>query len=113
VASGLAPIGKKQIPRPARNDNSRGFGLGLTVCPGWVVEPAPHWSEDRPLHAERIRRSWEAGKCVAMGPVVGVGFEAGRAVGFGMVVERAEVEVGVIGAFRVWGRAGSGSRGCG
>jgi len=42
-------------------------------------------AEDRPLHAERIRCSWEAGKCVAMGPVVG----------FGLVTGRAGVEVGV------------------
>ncbi len=28
--------------------------------------------EDRPVRAERIRRSWEAGECAAMGPVVGI-----------------------------------------
>ncbi len=73
-----------------------GFGLGLVVWPGRVVAPDPHRSEDRPLHAEQIRRWWEVGKCAAMGPVV---------VGW------AGVEVGVIRAVRVWGRAGRGSRG--
>ncbi len=56
-----------------------GSGLGLVVWPGRVVEPAPHRSEDRPLHAERIRRPWEARKSAAMGKVVGLGFAAGRA----------------------------------
>ncbi len=50
-----------------------GSELGLVAWPGRVVEPDPHRSEDRPLHAERIRRSWQAGKCAAMGPVVGLG----------------------------------------
>src|SRR6266851_5207632 len=38
--------------------------LGLASRSGlWlVVEPEPHPSEDGPLPAERIRRSWEAGK---------------------------------------------------
>ncbi len=49
-----------------------GAGLGL------VVEPEPHASEDGPLPAERIRRSWEAVKCAAMGPVVGRGEVAPR-----------------------------------
>jgi hypothetical protein len=70
-----------------------GSGLGLVVWPGRVVEPAPHRSEDRPLHAERIRRPWEAWECAAKGPVVGPGLEVGRAGGFGLVVgRRAEVE---------------------
>jgi hypothetical protein len=56
-----------------------GSGLGLVVWPGRVVEPAPHRSEDRPLHAERIRRPWEARKSAAMGKVVGLGLVAGRA----------------------------------
>src|SRR5260370_35766327 len=55
-----------------------GSGLGLVVWPGRVVEPAPHRSEDRPLHAERIRRPWEARKSAAMGKVVGLGLVAGR-----------------------------------
>ncbi len=50
-----------------------GSELGLVAWPGRVVEPDPHRSEDRPLHAERIRRSWQAGKCAAMEPVVGLG----------------------------------------
>ena len=81
-----------------------GFGLGLVVWPGRVVEADSHrspdlvgTSSDRPVHAEQIRRWWEVGKCAAMGPVV---------VGW------AGVEVGVIRAVRVWGRAGRGSRGC-
>jgi len=96
-------------------------------------------SEDRPLHAERIRRSWEARKCGAMVPVVGrwvkLGMGRGKrkkqipryarndnsralrwVVGLGFVVGRVGVEVGVIragrGRARVWGRAGSGSCGC-
>ena len=43
---------------------------------------------------------------------MGVGFEAWRTVEFGLVVGRAGVEVGVIGAVRAEGRAGRGSRGC-
>ncbi len=74
-----------------------GFGLGLVVWPGRVVAPDPHRSEDRPLHAEQIRRWWEVGKCAAMGPVV---------VGW------AGVEVGVIRAVRVRARAGRGTCGC-
>ena len=119
---------KKQVPRFARNDNSpefrharndnaRGFRrawrwVGLVGHAEW---PARSRSEDRPVHAERIRRSWEAGKCVAVGPVVRLGrvvgrFVAGRAE-FGVEVG-AGVEVGVIRAVRVGGRAGRGSRGC-
>jgi len=54
--------------------------LGLASGPGLglVVEPGPHPSEDGPPPAERIRRSWEAGKCAAMGPVVGFGEVAPR-----------------------------------
>jgi hypothetical protein len=65
-----------------------------------VEEPAPHRSEDGPVHAERIRRSWEAGKCVAVGPVV----RLGRVVGLGFVVGRAEFGAG--------GREGSGGCSC-
>src|SRR6266849_2870411 len=36
----------------------------------WVEEPEPYWSEGGPVRAERIRRSWEAGKYVALGSVV-------------------------------------------
>jgi hypothetical protein len=57
-----------------------GSELVLVVWPGRVVGPDPRrspdrvgTSSDRPLHAERIRRSWQAGKCAAMGPVVGLG----------------------------------------
>ena len=43
--------------------------LGLASRPGLglVVEPEPHPSEDGPLPAERIRRSWEVKECAAMG----------------------------------------------
>jgi len=61
---------------------------GLDMGPGQVAAPEPHRSPrpnrdaqnagDRPVHAERIRRSWEAGEYAAMGPVVGLGFAAGR-----------------------------------
>jgi hypothetical protein len=98
-----------------------------------AVEPEPHRSEDRPLLAERIRRSWEAGKCAAMWPVVGLGLVAWRAEAGRMAerrgkrkkqvprcarndnlrtVQLAVVEVGVIWAVRVWGWVGSGNRGC-
>jgi hypothetical protein len=69
----------------------------------------------RPVPAERIRRWWGAWECAAMGPVAGIGFEVWRAVGLGEVASgewRVASEVGVIRAFRVWVRAGSGSRGC-
>src|SRR2546426_1148449 len=33
---------------------------------GRAEEPEPHGSQDRPLHAERIRRSWEAVDCAAV-----------------------------------------------
>src|SRR5713101_3231609 len=56
--------------------------LKLETGRGQAVEPEPHRSsrsngdaqnaEDGPLHAERIRRSWEAGECAAMGPAVGL-----------------------------------------
>jgi len=42
-------------------------GLKLETGRGQAVEPEPHRSEDRPVHAERIRRLWEATKCAAMG----------------------------------------------
>ncbi len=63
-------------------------GRGLKTRQGQAVETEPHRSsrsnrdaqnaEDRPLHGERIRRSWEARKCAAMGPVVGFGEVAPR-----------------------------------
>ena len=112
------------------------LGLASGSALGLVVDLGPHPSEDEPGPAERIRRSWEATKCAAMGPVVGRGkrrkqvprcarndnlqvrFEAGsmggrrRVVGPQSAAGRAEVgiEVGVIRAVRV--RAGRGSRGC-
>ena len=56
-----------------------GRGLKLETRPGQAVEPELHRSsrsnrdaqnaEDGPLPAERIRRSWEATKCAAMGPI--------------------------------------------
>ena len=54
--------------------------LGLASRSGlWlVVEPEPHPSEDGPPLAERIQRSWEAGKRAAMEPVVGRGEVAPR-----------------------------------
>ncbi len=121
----------------------------LETRQGQAVEPEPHRPEDGPLPAERIRRSWEAVKCAAMGPVVGRGevasgerrvtsgrkkqipryarndnlqvrVEAGsmagprRVVGLQSAAGRAEVgvEVGVIRAVRVGGRAGRGTRSC-
>jgi hypothetical protein len=109
---------KKQVPRYARNDNSqtvrsavRQVWLGWKA--GWVGEPDLHRSENRPLHAERIRRSWEARKCVAMGPVVRLGpfeFSQGkrgelqRRVGVGAMAEWAGVEVGDYWDARVAGR---------
>src|SRR5712692_8666783 len=92
--------------------------LGLASRSGlWlVVEPEPHPSEDGPLPAERIRRSWEAVKCAAMGPVVGRGEVASGEWGVTMDISQtfggAGVGVGVVRAVRFWGRAGSGSRGC-
>src|SRR5438309_8433769 len=63
-----------------------GSVMGLLVeRPGRVVEPDSHRSprsnrdtqnvQDRPLHAERIRRSWRARECAAMatGPEVASG----------------------------------------
>src|SRR5437899_11686939 len=45
------------------------------ATPSPVTAPATFSAacEDRPLHAERIRRSWEATKCAAKGPIVGLG----------------------------------------
>jgi len=101
------------------------FVLGLASGPGLglVVELGPHPSEDGPLHVERIRRSWEAMKCAAMGPVVGRGEVASG--GWQVTSDnlrtfgRAGVEVGEMRivrerrrVVRVLGRAGSGSRGC-
>jgi len=81
VASGewlVASLKKKQIPRSARNDNSRAFGwAGSWVRPvghaGW---PARSRAEARPLHleppqlerwgADRVFRVWRragSGSC--------------------------------------------------
>ncbi len=92
--------------------------LGLASGPGLglAVEHEPHGSEDRPLHAERIRRSWEATKCAAMGPVVRRGEVASG--GWRVTSDnlrtfgRAGDEVGVIRKSQVLGRAGSGSCSC-
>ena len=54
------------------------LGLASRSGLGLVVEPEPHPSEDGPPLAERIRRSWEAGKRAAMEPVVGHGEVAPR-----------------------------------
>ena len=90
-----------------------GSELGLVAWPGRVVEPDPHRSEDRPLHAERIRRSWQAGKCAAMGPVVGLGYVAGQAGAEAGVIRSADSSgARKARAVRVWGGAGSGSRSC-
>jgi hypothetical protein len=88
---------KKQVPRFARNDNSPEFRLarndnsrefrharndnswGFRRAGGWVglvghaEWPARSRSEDRPVHAERIRCSWGALEGAAMGRVVGRG----------------------------------------
>src|SRR5258708_256846 len=63
--------------------------------PGRDVESEPHRSEDGPLPAERIRRSWEATKCAAMGPIARPGLvvwpgrvvEPGFVAGWAMKVE--------------------------
>src|SRR5712671_6565077 len=45
-------------------------GISISVDSKWVRGGMiSRRSEDRPLHAERIRRSWEAWECAAMGPV--------------------------------------------
>jgi hypothetical protein len=65
--------------------------------PGRDVESEPHRSEDRPLPAERIRRSWEATKCTGMGPIARLGLVVwpGRVVEFGFVAGRAmKLEMG-------------------
>src|SRR6267378_6115146 len=106
----------RQLPgalRFARNDNSPAFRLagGWVGLVGHAEWPARSWSEDRPLHAERIRCSWGAMECAAMGPVVGVEFVAGRA---GVEVGRDTQVVGRRPEGRRYegGRAGRGSRGC-
>ncbi len=38
-----------------------------------LVARGKQGKQDQPLHAERIRRSWEVKECAAMGPVVGFG----------------------------------------
>ncbi len=48
-----------------------GRGRKLETRQGRVVEPDPHRSVDRPLHAEQIRRSLEARKGAVKGLVVG------------------------------------------
>ena len=92
-------------------------------------------SSDRPLHAERIRRSSEARECAAMGPVAGRVVWLGRKLGMGRgerkkqiprcarndrsrLLRRVEAvaewgggEVGVI-RVRVGGRGGSGGCSC-
>src|SRR6266436_62279 len=67
--------------------------LKLETGRGQAVEPEPDRSEDRPLHAERIRRSWKATKCAAMGPIVGLG----------LVVWPGRVGEPDPGAVRAWG----------
>jgi hypothetical protein len=83
----VTSLKKRQIPRCARNDNLRGVRrvVGVGAEPMRVVEAdlqrSPDLvgtSSDRPLPAERIRRSWEAGKGAAMGPVVRLGEVAPR-----------------------------------
>ena len=63
-------------------DGLLGGGVGALWVPraeGWVglvghaKWPARNRSEGGPVHAERIRRSWGAVECEAMGPVVGFG----------------------------------------
>ena len=65
---------KKQVPRRARNDNLGAFRHVAEVWPGRVEEPDHHRSsrsnrdaKDRPLLAERTRRSWGVKECAAMG----------------------------------------------
>jgi hypothetical protein len=104
--------------RFARNDNLRTFrrvevgsmqvegGLvagrrrKLEKRQGRAVAPEPHrspdgvgTSSDRPLPGERIRRSWEATKCTAMGQIDGLGLVVwpGRVVEFGFVAGWAKL----------------------
>src|SRR5260370_26297216 len=77
--------------------------------PGRDVESEPHRSEDGPLPAERIRRSWEATKCAGMGRIARLGLVVwpGRVVEFGFVAGRAvEVEVGEAGEVKQVSRCG-------
>jgi hypothetical protein len=78
---------KKESACSARNDNLRGVRrvVGVGAEPMRVVEAdlqrSPDLvgtSSDRPLPAERIRRSWQAGKVAAKGPVVRLGEVAPR-----------------------------------
>src|SRR6266446_5534348 len=58
-------------PHPLRGELQRWVeARGATEAWRRVEEPEPYWSEGGPVHAERIRRSWEAGKYVALGSVV-------------------------------------------
>jgi len=115
-------------PHPLRGELQR-WVEACGAMEAWrrVEEPEPYWSEGGPVHAERIRRSWEARKCAAVGPVVGLE-EVAR--GESRVtslrkkqiprcarndnlrpVQLAVVEVGVIRTVGVGGRPGSGRRG--
>src|SRR5882762_2983098 len=96
-----------------------GDWVGLVGPAEW---PARNRSEDRPLHAERIRRSWAVKECAAMGPVVGVGPGGGEKPHPSRGELQRRAEVGVIRpadpsgaqkarAVRVWGRAGRGTCG--
>jgi hypothetical protein len=88
---------------------------GATEAWRRVEEPEPYRSEGGPVHAERIRRSWGAVECEAMGPVVGFGEVASgewRVTGDNSRARAGVgVEVGVIRTGRVGGRAGRGNRG--
>ena len=125
-----------------------GSVMGLLVeRPGRVVEPDSHRSprsnrdtqnvQDRPLHVERIRRSWRARECAATGPEFGeVASGEWRVTSLKKkqipqalrpgrdefrpelqrrndklpAVRRGRSRVVGVGVVRVWGRAGSDSR---
>jgi hypothetical protein len=106
LVAGRAEVGVEAgVARSAESHPSRrGPRQGRDLRSGQVPtgQLLSHRSEDRPLHAERIRRSWEGGKCAARGPdwVLAV------------AVEGAQDEIAEIQAVRVRRRAGRGSRGC-
>ncbi len=86
--------GSRQSPRSNR-DALNAQDRPLHAEPDLHRSPDPvGTSSDRPMPAERIRRSWAAWECAAMGQVVGLGL------------------VGEPGSEAFWGRAGRGSRGC-
>ncbi len=88
-----------------------GGWVGLVGHAKW---PARSRSEDRPLHAERIRCSWGAWECAAMEPVGHAGWPtSSRAEARPLHLKPPQLERwGAEREVRVGGRVGSGSRSC-